>query len=246
MKKGAIHVDWVISIGIFLTYIAILMLYVKPGQIPAYKDSDLIQIISNKFEEETTWTIKEVPVYVANCNTGAGGAGVGPRIKVWIEEKSTDWDPQIKLIIDEENSVYEFNNKIPYSPKKSDPELINLELKKQPGSTTCNPENIGTPEDLTGINKDNCFPGNPPNSGCVEKLKNNNEQDYKNLKDDWKIPKQKDFEIVIENLEDNTKEQVTKSPKPPEGVNVFVREYFNQYVNKDGVTTPIQITIKVW
>ena len=37
MKRGAIHLDWMISMSIFLVFLLLILVYFKPGSEPAYQ-----------------------------------------------------------------------------------------------------------------------------------------------------------------------------------------------------------------
>jgi len=49
MKKGAIHIDWVISVGIFLVYIIVLLVLIKPSYKSAYEGDALTTMIKDEF-----------------------------------------------------------------------------------------------------------------------------------------------------------------------------------------------------
>lgn len=69
-KKGS-HVDWAISIGIFLVYIVGLFILLRPGVTPAYKPENLLKLIEDKVNEEVMWEVREVPLVLDySCSAG--------------------------------------------------------------------------------------------------------------------------------------------------------------------------------
>jgi len=66
-KKGAIHVDWVISMGLFLIYLITLFILIKPGSYVEYKPENLFTIVESNFIREVSTNIKEVQIVVEKC-----------------------------------------------------------------------------------------------------------------------------------------------------------------------------------
>ena len=62
MEKGAIHLDWMISMSIFLVFLLLILVYFKPGSEPAYQKSYLIPIIENNFKKEVYYSIERLPI----------------------------------------------------------------------------------------------------------------------------------------------------------------------------------------
>jgi len=69
-KKGDVHIDWVISIGIFLTFVIVLLAFIKPGYEPNYEGEVLINIVENELMERSEWKVGRALLNV-NCeNSG--------------------------------------------------------------------------------------------------------------------------------------------------------------------------------
>src|SRR3989344_999924 len=51
-KKGNLHIDWVISIGIFLTYIILLITLIKPSYEPSFEGGVLVNLAKEKFYDD--------------------------------------------------------------------------------------------------------------------------------------------------------------------------------------------------
>lgn len=56
-KKGAGHVDWTISIGIFIIFLLSILVFIKPVYKPAYESETLGEIIKDSFLETNSRTI---------------------------------------------------------------------------------------------------------------------------------------------------------------------------------------------
>jgi len=51
-KKGAIHIDWVISMAIFIIYLLLLLVLIKPSYKPSFEGDVLVDIIKENFIKE--------------------------------------------------------------------------------------------------------------------------------------------------------------------------------------------------
>ncbi|MDO8555540.1 MAG: hypothetical protein Q7R96_00005, partial [Nanoarchaeota archaeon] len=79
--RGNIHTDWAISMGLFLVAILTMFIFLKPGVQPIYQQTTLLDIIEHEFLTNTTWTIKQLPVFITRL------------------ADSTDHDPTITLVM---------------------------------------------------------------------------------------------------------------------------------------------------
>lgn len=68
-KRGINQVDWAISLGIFLVYLAWFFLFVKPLVAPRALAA-LTPTIKDSFDDYTEWTVQKVPVIVLSNITG--------------------------------------------------------------------------------------------------------------------------------------------------------------------------------
>lgn len=59
MKKGASHVDWAISMGIFLVFIMLTLTFLRPGTEPIYNGDALLKIVENGLKEESYYTVEK-------------------------------------------------------------------------------------------------------------------------------------------------------------------------------------------
>ncbi|MEK6861417.1 MAG: hypothetical protein AABY07_05585, partial [Nanoarchaeota archaeon] len=68
-KKGAEHVDWAISIGIFILFLLSILVYIKPVYKPTYEAETLGEMVKNSFLSENNATIYKLPLKVSSCIT---------------------------------------------------------------------------------------------------------------------------------------------------------------------------------
>lgn len=59
MRKGTSHVDWAISMGIFLVYILLTFIFLKPATEPTYSGNSLLDIAYKGLKDDTSYTIKK-------------------------------------------------------------------------------------------------------------------------------------------------------------------------------------------
>lgn len=58
MKKGATHVDWAISMSIFLVYVLLMFIFLKPGSQPTYSENTLLDTVYSGLKDDTTYTVQ--------------------------------------------------------------------------------------------------------------------------------------------------------------------------------------------
>ncbi|MDP2909194.1 MAG: hypothetical protein Q8N77_05290 [Nanoarchaeota archaeon] len=72
MKKGASHVDWAIGTGLFVVFIMLTLIALRPGTEPIYKGDVLLKIIEDGLEGDTNYTIEKQLLSInslASCTT---------------------------------------------------------------------------------------------------------------------------------------------------------------------------------
>ncbi len=237
-KKGAEHVDWAISIGIFILFLLAILVYIKPVYKPTYEAETLGEMVKNSFLAENNATIyrtlvitehkEEVPV----CNSielsinNLGNIYVTKEDLVTQAEKYKKVDNKIifpnPTIISKywvyynlESTQWNINGDDNYNPK-----------------CTSNPK-IGETEEYIGLRGST--------SGTYIDLKNK-------IKG---FPESKEFRIGV--IKTNGEEQQaytpSGSPTPPEDVNVYVYEFLYPLLtwgsNQPSKTNYI-VSIQIW
>ena len=68
-KKGSEHVDWMVSMGLFLVALITIFLLLKPGVQKEHNEAILLNMLEEKFTNDFYWTIKRVPIVVGVCES---------------------------------------------------------------------------------------------------------------------------------------------------------------------------------
>src|SRR3989338_1562014 len=68
-KKGNVHIDWVISIAVFLTYIIVLLAFIKPSYKPCFEGDVLVNLAKKSFHDEAEWEVKKI-LLSFDCDNG--------------------------------------------------------------------------------------------------------------------------------------------------------------------------------
>ena len=86
MKQGDVHIDWAISMGLFLIGITMIIVFLKPGVQPLHQEEQLLNLLERQFIYDSSWTIKKLPLYLTTI-TQESNADKTPKIIL----KSNDW-----------------------------------------------------------------------------------------------------------------------------------------------------------
>ncbi|MBI4176445.1 MAG: hypothetical protein HY518_04520 [Candidatus Aenigmarchaeota archaeon] len=85
-RRGVTQLDWAISLGIFLLYLAWFFLLVRPLMVPQEDGESLLRLVEKGLEENYTWSLSVLPLFVRS-NITDGNAAIAA-------EFSSDWQPQ--------------------------------------------------------------------------------------------------------------------------------------------------------
>ena len=219
--KGQIHTEWVISLGIFLLYLLGMIIFIKPGYVSYYGEKDLINIIEDGFKEKFYWTVKKVPLFVDECNCPPDGS----ECSITFSLKASGWNVNGTGIY---GPVFD-GNKVPpdgtvfwfgFSTSDKDKEFFIEDMSEGCDGTT-KEYRVGTVENVYGIDRK------------VSSLI------YEKLKQDLNYPENKDFILKLN-------DKVVKNKDPPQGVNLYVKEWEDFYVDRDGNRESVRVSITVW
>src|SRR3989344_8877171 len=72
MKKGSMHLDWMVSMSIFLVFLLMILIYFKPGAEPAYQKDYLLPIVEANFRNSTYYSIERLPITTTITPTQEG------------------------------------------------------------------------------------------------------------------------------------------------------------------------------
>lgn len=251
-KKGD-HVDWAISMGIFLIYLIGLFILLRPGVTPVYKPEGLLQILENKFEEKVMWEVREIPLIVKLCKGEAIGEDISFNI-IEVEDESKNFvfskikDSNEKYIseikcgvnLDGELPIISGKKVYYFTYHQAEPNKKNSDLNAE-----CNPYDD---EEHCIISLGASITKEGVNIEWLNKLKpeeGKEEEVYTQLKKDWAFPEDKEFSIYYGETEKDLKKLI--GAKEPQGVNFFIKQFKTQKVSSSGeITIPLIINIRVW
>lgn len=267
-KRGVSHIDWVISMGIFIVYVILLIVFLKPGVSPINKPEGLITLLEQKFFEETTWVVRESVIDITNCApVPVDGGQTRDDCRISVSDKLGNW--KFKSV----------NLDKDFEPRLNVGSCVIFGL----GSVTCKGGNPCT-GDLTGSFSDKkmklVYSPNPDtNKNRAEKLEitpttntvglceiknigtsvetvgvNKNLvndlkiKDYSYFKQTWGFPSNRDFKIEVIDASDtkNIFARIGSTQDSSEGANVFVKRINNFYLDSSNGKENIIVHIEVW
>jgi hypothetical protein len=251
MKRASTNVDWVISLGIFLTYILFLFIFLKPGIHKVYQEESLFTLLEQNIYSEANHTLDIIPLYITSTGPGC--------FKVECEFPY-DWDKSNTVIVDDNNQEIDYNlingrDKIRFNFNFIDTGAIlfflhsNVETYNPPAGciptgkpaiTTCE---LGTKETkrglynkslqgLSGVNKDIEW-------NCKER-----ENGYETLKEEWNFPLNKEFSLYTK--EGMSYKNICNGENELNQTNVFVNEFKDILLYKYGDKTDILVNMRIW
>lgn len=238
-KKGAGHVDWTISIGIFLIFLLSILVFIKPVYKPTYESEVLGEMVKNSFLAENNRTIYRRPIIIGDCDIIDCDV-----IKVEINDLkenilvTNEEGDQIYKYRRNGNSPFIFFDKIRtnYWVYDSDDSVIqNNEGELDSSGTQCHcPESkIGEKTEYIG-------------------LKSSTSGTYNDLKSSIKgFPQEKDFRIIVRKSNGEELPAYTPSgnPEPPEDVSIYVYEFIYpllEWETNQPKKTNYIVSIQIW
>mgnify|MGYP001603208996 CR=1 FL=1 len=84
-KRGGVHVDWILSMGLFLVSTILLFAFLKPGIVPLTEEKILLDVLINNFNNNFLWSLKTTPYFVELCSglrlpPGPGETPIGGKV----------------------------------------------------------------------------------------------------------------------------------------------------------------------
>jgi len=256
-KIGASHIDWAVSMGIFLVYILLMIVFLKPGITPIYEPESLMILIEDQFFDDTQWVVKETQLGIRKCGPivpPTEGRECNIHINInneWEFKKVNeveDFEPRILNTDDiigikggiicgiQSNLFIDKTMKLIYYPSdphdQKNPENMWIDVTSENNPpTACEASGLGGTIEYEGLNKNLV-------NDLVSKT-------YVDLKSDWDFPENKDFKIEVISEAGNADNIGSKS-EPAAEINVFVKEISTVYLNQDSTREPVVIRIGIW
>ncbi len=101
MKKGLVHMDWVISFSIFFLYLAFIFLFLKPVRIESKSGEQILDLVESNVKEDVYWNITRVPLFV-DCN------GCSFTRDICLEIFPFDWNDNFIMLTDNNGNRVDF------------------------------------------------------------------------------------------------------------------------------------------
>lgn len=253
-KKGD-HVDWALSMGIFLLYLIGLFILLRPGITPVYDSSGILQILETNLMNNITYEVREIPIIIKKCIgtvDSSAESGFLPTI-IKIEDTTEPknfifgtWDSidstakkniagsELKCGMDgteppfiKENTMYS----ITYYQVNQGKVEADVTAECVPNDKKICEFILGASITKTGVKEE-----------WIRKLKpeiGKEKETYDELKKRWNVPI--DFAIY----EDNLNNKIIGGLEI-EGVNIFAKEIKTNELSNSGTLTPKTIIIQVW
>ncbi len=270
-KKGASsHVDWAISVGIFVIYILLLFIFLRPGTEPSYSQDKLLGIVESNLAADGKYSIEMTPLFIR------------PVVSNFPDANPSKGQYQVQI----SNTDLPFNNK---DDKTFSLQLVNhtelgfeMKLKNPPrgDSIRFNSTFEGKDKNYTFVlvysdeyfysrslvklqegEKDEMLFINDLSDkanftydlGVKEVIKGFSPDklqaitnDYTSLKSSWKFPSDMDFSVIVTDLENGETLKSVNNVVAPLNINVFANTYLDWLLAPNATVTPVNVTIKVW
>lgn len=255
-KKGDVHVDWAISMGIFLVAVIAIFVIFKPGIKPIHKENVLLDIIEDEFRRNVTWTVNKLPIFIeglGHLTNNNLGVHVNFRNSEWIISKceSSGNVGDLSINCDGSHSVVKclsgvckdivefiFYPNEANNWKQNDPEIVFPVCRYEDGEDASGDPNcnilLGSTESINGISP-----------GWLNKLKQLGiDGKYNEVKNAWDYPPERDFAIY--EVMPNGDENLVVGGDPFDQRNVFVREIKYWLLTSGMERHSSTISIRVW
>ena len=235
--------DWVISAGMFLTYVVFLFVFLKPGIQDRYDEGSLFELVKENIYSEANHTVWIVPFFVS-IDEGSGGKEVTCKkdFDGWQDDMGimdvneggdygtllTNYGNNKKMIIKANLIGNGFVNK--FLVLDSNRETYEggdgcSECEKVDGDCV-----FGTPEIKRGIYMD-----------VVDLIK---EEDYDLVKDRWRFPIGKEFSVYAD---EGDGYEIISGGEEVNQTDIFVREWNDLFIDKYGNKTgEVAINVRIW
>src|SRR3989344_5426000 len=260
-KKGAgIHVDWAISMGLFVISLITLILLLRPGVKPLFDTSTLLNLVEERFNTQTLWHVRMTPLHVYKLDCESCKKEGEPTPEMTVNVKKALWsyslvkEPKVKTFdyrfnfeqpsgrnfdlfcrsgICETQQQYPFIL-VTHQDRVKEPAPI-FEVDCQPNDKSRCSGILGSSEDYEGYNLN-----------WINKIINDQKTDieYDLLKINWSYPSTSDFAIHIQGA--GLDQNIMKSPEPPAQANVQAKLVRGWILKDDGSRENITISFRVW
>ncbi|MBI2133974.1 hypothetical protein HYU11_04800 [Candidatus Woesearchaeota archaeon] len=134
-KRGGSELDWMISLAIFLLYVAWFFVYVSPLTSRPEDEGPMLTRLNDKLKANTTWNIDEVPIFIWSNTSGTDEPAMADFPYEW-NSTSFSFKRNNTFILDENKLLF----------------IINISQGKNLAGIVHSSENYNAPTDsMTGL-----------------------------------------------------------------------------------------------
>lgn len=242
MKRGITHVEWAISMGLFLVALVFFFILLRPGVKPAYEQGALMSMVETNFKDYFIWHVKKTPLFIkalevpprvdedryvsVNAPSGWRFSKMEPDpysgpLEYDFGEKKIYIRCKIGICETDDGPIIVYY--YPSSESATQEETVLIANCNIEDEEKCDAE-LGSTENFEGVAKER-----------LDRLK------YKDVKKEWKYPESKDFAIYL----DNSK-VFDDGPEPGQQDNVFVKELRTWVLEQNGDRVNSVVGLRAW
>ena len=252
MAAGASHVDWAISMGLFVVYILSLFIFLRPGIEEISDRTVLLDILEDGFHGYINHKIDKTPIFI-NTSKGSGKYALEIKFKGEIPFNGDDEDFTM-VDKDDDNLPFELsknNKKINFNATILGNNFKNLFWLIYIENASFN--NVKPLGEFTQVNDTGDFNyrlGVTESIIGIDEEKLDSLENVEDLKEVFNYPEANGFLInIVDSGKINyTKEEIIKSYQAGEinDENVFVKESRDFILYKNGTRKKIIINFRAW
>ena len=224
-KRGVTHVDWVISMTLFILGVLTVLIFILPlFNKPLYSKETLIPIVEENFQD-SYWVVKKIPLFIIEYCSAQGFRATVTFGNGWVRDNNQG----DQLIVTDPNP----NTHWIFLHRETDdlPDELVTELDVNPAGCGENDKiYVGAEQNLIGLSND-----------FLVSLKNT---PYGEVKDEWNYPLANDFAIYIYNLDGDLIHKI--GAEEPTNLNVFVNQFRDFMLSEDGNLEEITVSLRAW
>jgi|SRR3989344_1335205 len=261
-KRGLIHVDWALSMGLFLIYITVLFIIIKPGYFVANRPEDLFTIVNNNLIKIITVNIKEVQ-FSAVCKESSVPGEI-QELKLYDDAGKYKFT---KLVDKDGTDLSEFSGvnlgdelKITCLKPPNGKEIISKETlvaTSPPRRQIDFSDSVNLPKYLFLCRYDHSSQGKKEcegNLGIISTYTGFSErylQDlaakpYEEIRNSWGFPSNSKFKIEVIKGENTKVAEISDKTEPPQNKNVYVKEFQNIFLDDKNNREKEKVRIIIW
>ncbi len=269
-KKGASsHVDWAISVGIFVIYILLLFIFLRPGTEPAYSQDKLLDIVESNLDTDGKYSIEMTPLFIrpvvgnfpeANPSKGQYQVQISDTDLPFTDKDDKSFSLQLvnhtelgfKMDLKNNprgdsirfNSTFEgYDKNYTFILIYSSEYLYSRSLPKLQGNDK---EMLLTNDLSNSVNFTYDFGVKEVVKGFSPDKLQSLSDDYSSIKSSWKFPSDMDFSLIVTDMENGRVLKSVNNVAAPLNINVFANTYLDWLLAPNATVTPVNITVKVW